>query len=133
MAAGTDSPKADLCVDGAALSLHGVAPAGASGNLKRQLLRHLAAHAGNNGSGIFHACVRYGGSVSALFRRNYSAGAAACGKGKNEVAFPYVRQKVSFYVNECLRRAIWVQREMANQKLVAFLCTNYYKNVISIP
>lgn len=133
MAAGTDSPKADLCVDGAALSLHGVAPAGASGNPKRQLLRHLAAYAGNNGSGIFHACVRYGGSVSALFRWGCFAGAAACGKGKNEVAFPYVRQKVSFYVNECLRGAIWVQREMANQKLVDFLCTNYYKNVISIP
>lgn len=88
MAAGTDSPKADLCVDGAALSLHGASSAGASGNLKRQLLRHLAAYAGNNGSGIFHACVRYGGSVSALFRRNYSAGVAACGKGKKGSSFP---------------------------------------------
>lgn len=88
MAAGAGQPKAGLRVDDATLSLHGVAPAGASGNLKRQLLRHLAAHAGNNGSGIFHACVRYGGSVSALFRRNYSAGVAACGKGKKGSSFP---------------------------------------------
>lgn len=106
MAAGAGQPKVGLRVDDAALSLHGVAPAGASGDLKRQLLRHLAAHAGNNGSGIFHACVRYGGSVSALFRRGCSAGAAACGKGKNDVAFTYVRQKVSFYVNECLRGTV---------------------------